>query len=1300
MAGATQPTGSSPSGAQGLATAAADPLSSSASTASTENSSDDAKASNAKRGGGGNGGDQLAVLPSSSSDSESGKDSVGDEKKQTQQTDPSSKGTDPEKYAYNPGDRKFEYRDLREHWYQFWRYTVPPPAPPLRMEDAPILPYSKANPLSVLTYQWVTPIMTLGYRRPLEATDLWKMDEKRSAEVLSKRLSSDWERRVQQAEEANKGIENGSTPVGKMRKLGWQIAIVKDRYIFRKKEAQGMTLQKREELWRAPPPPGAYDPPVPPMKAKKSPKGSPAAAAAALKRAQEAKAKKERLPNLSGHKRASLIMAVHDQMAWLMWSGLAIKLVGDVAQLTAPLVIRQIITFGQKTYAYHRDPANTPLPPPIGEGIGLAFALFFMQIISSLFQHQFFFRSMSVGVFTRAALISAIFTRGLQMNGKDRAPGKLTNHISTDVSRIDFASNWFTLAFSAPVQIIICLIILLKIIGPSALAGFAILVLAAPFQTFAMAQLFKARRQSMVWTDKRAKGIAEILASMRIVKSFSFEPDFLDRLHTVRTNELRGIRTLMLIRSASNAVAFSLPVLAAVLAFVTYSLTGHDLNAANIFTALTLFQLLRMPLMFLPLTLSATTDAVNAFRRLQAVFEAPVVKDTSIREPDQKVFGLKIEDATFRWEEVKAEEAMGSVERKVGSGDKATAVAGANNNEKEGSKNGLMSRLRNKSPARDSLEKSSSAAAAARRASLVEHVEEETAVDRMQEATEATATETAIGPQLADLTEEEKARIVEEQEGNVGQDSFVHPDDSTARDAKDTGLDPSRAPRDAQVSGIGAAKALFGAATSSSSSSSPASTLKDDNRAQIAAVAAGVEPIVTRTASNPAPFRLEHVNLTVAKGELLAIVGPVGSGKSSLLEGCIGEMVKEGGKVTWGGERVGYCPQTAWIQSATLRDNIVFGQPFDEERYWDVIRVAELESDLEMLAAGDMSEIGEKGVTLSGGQKQRVNIARALYFSVSQLRETCDSGILLMLCFSQPDIYFFDDPLSALDAHVGKAVFHNAILSLRKQGKTVVLVTHALHFLPMCDRIVTMEDGRIMETGTYEELSDAQGPFSRLVAEFGGIEEEEEEVNKELEESAIEDAQGIKERKRAKMTDAEAVQAAKAGLLIEKEERNTGSVSGHVYSAYFKAGKGWLMVPLTIISLSLMQVATILNSYWLVWWQEDYFNLSQGVYMAVYAALAIAQTIATFLMGATTGYLSFYACKNLHRDAIRRIMYAPMAWFDVTPAGRIMNRMAKDIDVVDNQVSTLSACVSVEAVADRITLTARRRVPNVRRNNL
>ncbi len=218
-----------------------------------------------------------------------------------------------------------------------------------------------------------------------------------------------------------------------------------------------------------------------------------------------------------------------------------------------------------------------------------------------------------------------------------------------------------------------------------------------------------------------------------------------------------------------------------------------------------------------------------------------------------------------------------------------------------------------------------------------------------------------------------------------------------------------------------------------------------------------------------------------------------------------------------------------------------------------------------------------------------------------------------------------------------------------------------------------MEDGEVKEVGTYDALSEANGPFAKLVAEFGGKEEEDEEKKDEDEAEAIEGgaaaasaaATNAALKKRAKLSG----KAAKAGALMEAEERNTGSVGADVYTGYFKAGKGWLMVPLTILSLVLMQGATVINSYWLVWWQEDQFRQSQGFYMGIYAALGIAQTIATFLMGATTGFLSFYACKNLHRSAIKRLIYAPLAWLDITPAGRIMNRMGKDVDVMDSQVA-------------------------------
>ncbi|CAG8850066.1 38145_t:CDS:2, partial [Gigaspora margarita] len=194
--------------------------------------------------------------------------------------------------------------------------------------------------------------------------------------------------------------------------------------------------------------------------------------------------------------------------------------------------------------------------------------------------------------------------------------------------------------------------------------------------------------------------------------------------------------------------------------------------------------------------------------------------------------------------------------------------------------------------------------------------------------------------------------------------------------------------------------------------------------------------------------RYNNINLEIPRGILVAVIGSVGSGKSSLLLALIGEMKKKTGEIVFGGN-ISYCPQTAWIQNGTLRENITFGLPFDQEKYQRAVRACCLESDILVLPAGDLTEIGENGINLSGGQKQRVNLARAVYF---------DSDIILL-----------DDPLSAVDAYVGRQIFTNCILGVLA-SKTRILVTHQLQLLPKVDYIIYMEDGKIAEQGTYEQL--------------------------------------------------------------------------------------------------------------------------------------------------------------------------------------------------------------------------------------
>ncbi|KAJ1916544.1 hypothetical protein H4219_003711 [Mycoemilia scoparia] len=221
--------------------------------------------------------------------------------------------------------------------------------------------------------------------------------------------------------------------------------------------------------------------------------------------------------------------------------------------------------------------------------------------------------------------------------------------------------------------------------------------------------------------------------------------------------------------------------------------------------------------------------------------------------------------------------------------------------------------------------------------------------------------------------------------------------------------------------------------------------------------------------SNPSEFykpAIENIDLEVKSDELLAIVGRVGSGKSSIISSLLGEMYKIDGEVYVRG-RIAYVPQQPWIMNATLRENILFGHSYDPAFYKKVLSACALNQDIDMLPGGDMTEIGEKGINLSGGQRARVALARAVY--------------------ARADVYLFDDPLSAVDAHVGRHIFNNVLgpNGLLK-SRARILVTHAIHFLDQCDTVTMMRDGKVLESGPYQEaIGNIHGELAALIREFG-----------------------------------------------------------------------------------------------------------------------------------------------------------------------------------------------------------------------
>ncbi|EFR00027.1 oligomycin resistance ATP-dependent permease YOR1 [Nannizzia gypsea CBS 118893] len=387
------------------------------------------------------------------------------------------------------------------------------------------------------------------------------------------------------------------------------------------------------------------------------------------------------------------------------------------------------------------------------------------------------------------------------------------------------------------------------------------------------------------------------------------------------------------------------------------------------------------------------------------------------------------------------------------------------------------------------------------------------------------------------------------------------------------------------------------------------------------------------------PFQLTNLSFTAGRNELIAIIGTVGCGKSSLLAALAGDMRMTGGHASMGASRA-FCPQYAWIQNATVKENILFGKEYDEAWYNQVIDACALRADLKMLPNGDQTEIGERGITISGGQKQRLNIARAIYFNSSMV--------------------LLDDPLSAVDAHVGRHIMDNAICGLLKD-KCRILATHQLHVLSRCDRIILMDNGRIEAIDTFDNLMRHNDSFQKLMS---STMQEEEQDKKEEARTVDGNAEVVK------ASDEENGPPVKApGALMQKEERAVNSVSWKVWGAYI-SNFGWpINLPIIVLGLILANGGTIVNALWLSYWVSRKFDFSTGAYIGVYIALGVAQALFLFIFSTTLTISGTNASKAMLSRAINKVLRAPMSFFDTTPLGRMTNRFSKDIHTMDNDLT-------------------------------
>jgi ATP-binding cassette subfamily C (CFTR/MRP) protein 1 len=376
---------------------------------------------------------------------------------------------------------------------------------------------------------------------------------------------------------------------------------------------------------------------------------------------------------------------------------------------------------------------------------------------------------------------------------------------------------------------------------------------------------------------------------------------------------------------------------------------------------------------------------------------------------------------------------------------------------------------------------------------------------------------------------------------------------------------------------------------------------------------------------------LKNINLTVTKGEFVAIIGETGSGKSSVIHAILNNMLilnKDKASITLNG-RVSYVSQTAWVQNDTVMNNILFNKPYEEAKYNNMVEMCQLKPDFQLLAGGDKTELGDKGAGLSGGQKSRISIARALY--------------------SAGDIFILDDPISALDATVGENIMKEAIVEHLK-FKTRILVTHAIQHLHFADRIILMQNGEIAWQGTYKEFEG-----ENIFADY---------VTKIRKESL---------KKQTISNDTYAVEAAKVKeeiievkKTLKEEEQEVGSVKKKIYFTYIRYMGGVCLLIFVIFCLIMWQTLRCCGDFYYIYWSKHQKKEDNFSFFWKYALICTSTSIFVMMRILVLTRGSLNCSKDLHTTTVKNLIKAPINLFhDIVPKGQIFNRLNKDMFKVD-----------------------------------
>ncbi|XP_029326361.1 multidrug resistance-associated protein 1 isoform X2 [Mus caroli] len=752
------------------------------------------------------------------------------------------------------------------------------------------------------------------------------------------------------------------------------------------------------------------------------------------------------------------------------------KALHDLMMFAGPKILELIINFVNDREA------------PDWQGYLYTALLFVSACLQTLALHQYFHICFVSGMRIKTAVVGAVYRKALLITNaarKSSTVGEIVNLMSVDAQRFMDLATYINMIWSAPLQVILALYFLWLSLGPSVLAGVAVMILMVPLNAVMAMKTKTYQVAHMKSKDNRIKLMNEILNGIKVLKLYAWELAFQDKVMSIRQEELKVLKKSAYLAAVGTFTWVCTPFLVALSTFAVFVTVDERniLDAKKAFVSLALFNILRFPLNILPMVISSIVQASVSLKRLRIFLSHEEL------EPD-------------------------SIER----------------------------------------------------------------------------------------------RSIKSGEGN-------------------------------------------------------SITVKN----------------ATFTWARGEPPTLNGITFSIPEGALVAVVGQVGCGKSSLLSALLAEMDKVEGHVTLKGS-VAYVPQQAWIQNDSLRENILFGHPLQENYYKAVMEACALLPDLEILPSGDRTEIGEKGVNLSGGQKQRVSLARAVY--------------------SNSDIYLFDDPLSAVDAHVGKHIFEKVVgpMGLLK-NKTRILVTHGISYLPQVDVIIVMSGGKISEMGSYQELLDRDGAFAEFLRTYANAEQdlasEDDSVSGSGKESKpvengmlVTDTVGKHLQRHLSNSSCHSgdtsqqhsstAELQKAGAkeetwkLMEADKAQTGQVQLSVYWNYMKA-IGLFITFLSVFLFLCNHVSALASNYWLSLWTDDPpvvngTQANRNFRLSVYGALGILQGVSIFGYSMAVSIGGIFASRRLHLDLLYNVLRSPMSFFERTPSGNLVNRFSKELDTVDSMI--------------------------------